>query len=368
LDFGLGIQSKIQNGFCGSALNFPEFAAIDLRKLCIMSLQESWQQQQQHRQQASAHRRQAVSALLATARQERQDKSSQLRDELSLFHLSLVSRNFLRQAKFREFQRGLQQFCQDLREQTPVFLTEARDRRHCQAHQLAQELEAFVQVLQQQTTDLLTLTAAERTVRAAQISHDLQAFDRDLRTNVAALRTQFQANLAELRADTQEFLATAHHQRLVNHQQTVEWLASFMVDLRSQVQSYLVDLELARTQRSVANSPPPTAIPAAAVALPTVKTTPVVQSVKLPIVVMTPPTKVAASPIANHPIANNPAEECVYQYLVTRPGARLADIEMALNINRFQAVDALRSLIKKGIVTQRDRVYLPCEVLAPTRG
>ncbi|MDJ1175563.1 helix-turn-helix domain-containing protein [Roseofilum capinflatum] len=50
-------------------------------------------------------------------------------------------------------------------------------------------------------------------------------------------------------------------------------------------------------------------------------------------------------------------EEQVYNFLRKSPSSRLTVIEEALGINRVQAVDTLRSLIKKGMVTQRDRLY-----------
>ena len=50
-------------------------------------------------------------------------------------------------------------------------------------------------------------------------------------------------------------------------------------------------------------------------------------------------------------------EEKVYHYIESMQGARLTEIESAMGISRFQAVDTLRSLIQKGLVTQRDRVY-----------
>jgi len=51
-------------------------------------------------------------------------------------------------------------------------------------------------------------------------------------------------------------------------------------------------------------------------------------------------------------------EHQIFEFLKSSQGARLTELETALDINRFQAVDALRSLIKKGKVTQRDRVYV----------
>ena len=50
-------------------------------------------------------------------------------------------------------------------------------------------------------------------------------------------------------------------------------------------------------------------------------------------------------------------ETAVFAYLQSREGARLTEIESTLGINRFQAVDALRSLIQKNWVVQKDRTY-----------
>ena len=54
----------------------------------------------------------------------------------------------------------------------------------------------------------------------------------------------------------------------------------------------------------------------------------------------------------------NSLSQSIYALIRQRNGARLPEIEETLSINRFQAVDALRVLIKEGVVTQRDRVYL----------
>ncbi|MGE5658797.1 MAG: gas vesicle protein GvpN [Actinomycetota bacterium] len=49
----------------------------------------------------------------------------------------------------------------------------------------------------------------------------------------------------------------------------------------------------------------------------------------------------------------------VYTYLRQSQGARVSEIEAALGINRVQAIDALRSLIKKGVLKQRqDRLFV----------
>jgi gas vesicle protein GvpN len=52
-------------------------------------------------------------------------------------------------------------------------------------------------------------------------------------------------------------------------------------------------------------------------------------------------------------------EEEVYTYLQQSRGARVAEIESALGINRVQTIDALRSLIKKGVLKQeQNRLFV----------
>ena len=77
-----------------------------------------------------------------------------------------------------------------------------------------------------------------------------------------------------------------------------------------------------------------------------------------------PTTNVAQSEQALPPSEPEVAfEKEVYTFLHNAEGGRLTQIETALNLNRFQAVDALRSLIKKGLITQRERVYLVQQAL-----
>lgn len=48
------------------------------------------------------------------------------------------------------------------------------------------------------------------------------------------------------------------------------------------------------------------------------------------------------------------SDEKVYAFLQQSEGAKLSEIEMALGINRIETTDALRILIKKGVVKQRE--------------
>jgi len=53
------------------------------------------------------------------------------------------------------------------------------------------------------------------------------------------------------------------------------------------------------------------------------------------------------------------AEQKVYHYLQKSEGMRVSQISQALGLNRFQTIDALRSLLKKGLLIQRDdRLYV----------
>jgi hypothetical protein len=58
------------------------------------------------------------------------------------------------------------------------------------------------------------------------------------------------------------------------------------------------------------------------------------------------------------PSSSLPSEEAIFDFLRSHTeGARLTEIESTLGINRFQAVDALRSLIQKELIVQKDRTY-----------
>ncbi len=60
-----------------------------------------------------------------------------------------------------------------------------------------------------------------------------------------------------------------------------------------------------------------------------------------------------------HPV---PPKEVVLTFLKQAEGVRLAEIEQALNLDRFQTVDSLRLLLKEGLVEQRNRFYFAKEM------
>ena len=74
------------------------------------------------------------------------------------------------------------------------------------------------------------------------------------------------------------------------------------------------------------------------------------------------PSLATARPSAPPPLP----EDQVYHYIREGKGVRLTEIEAALGINRVQTVDALRALLRKGLIIQRDRTYLtPDQLSAP---
>lgn len=368
------------------------------------SLQDSWQEQRKQRQHELAQRQQQVRETLAAFQQSRQVKAAQLRDDLSLFQL-------------------------ELQQTTQNFLVQASQERQIKAQQLAQFLQDFVQSLQAETEQFLSLTAANRATMAQQLFQDLDNFHAKLNHSVAALRLSLQTRMQQLQAEVQVLQAEAHtllkahqQQRIQNQMKVIADLAKFMETLRTEVQTYLSELELVRQDRaqqlqnmlqhsrrqrlaevdvlfqqlSVFRSELRqycvdlqqmvwgNAAPAASIAMPSPTPTqpiataptqphpPQPASVASPAIVeqSAPLSAIALPPIedtsktleANPTLAikKDPAEveEEIFGYIYQNQGARLTEIESELQVNRFQAVDALRSLIKQGLITQRDRVYL----------
>jgi gas vesicle GvpC-like protein len=353
----------------------------------VISLKDSWREQQRQRQQEVAQRQQQVQDLLAGLQRDRQTKALQLHDDLSLFQL-------------------------ELQENTRNFLARVSQERQAQAQQVTQELREFAQTLQAQTAHFLTLIATDRAVMAEQLAQDLNQFHTQLNETVALLRQALQQRVQQIKQDTQNLLTDSHNHRIQTHQQIVQDLMTFVDTLCAEVQTYLAELELMRQDRAqelqktlkqtrdrrlaeveilfqqlsqfraelrqycadlqasvwgtalLEDVPVSLIKPASA----SIKTS---QPVVPAAVETVKPSTVAIEAIAavpsSVPPANQPKppqtdagqlEENIYNYIHQLQGARLTEIESALGINRFQVVDALRALIKRGLITQRDRVYL----------
>jgi Gas vesicles protein GVPc repeated domain len=101
---------------------------------------------------------------------------------------------------------------------------------------------------------------------------------------------------------------------------------------------------------AVASESTPTPVPQPVVEVPVVAQPIATQPEVVPVTTHTSPKPVQLDPVE--------LEKEIYNHVHRVQGARLTELESALGINRFQAVDALRALIKKGLITQRDRIYL----------
>lgn len=324
-----------------------------------MSLKDSWQQQRRQRQQEVTQRQQTVYDSLTTIKQDRQLKAAQLRHELNVFRETLVSESTARRTE-------LQQYCQRLHGETQAFLTAAGDRRRAQATQLAQELELFVQVLRQQTTAFLAAAQAERTVAAQQLAQALVTFVDDLRSDVQSYLIELEAVRQQRAMQLSQTLIESRAKREAETQELFQRLAVFRTELRRFSQDLHHTVwggsevlnEVPSVKTPVAQPSPKGTKPIGRVSVLPDGTVAVTSAVgafqNVSAVAIVPPAKTVKT-APHETIAH---ETKVYDHIQQVQGARLTEIEAALGLTRFQAVDALRSLIKKGAITQRDRIYL----------
>lgn len=338
----------------------------------MVALKQQWQVQRQQRYQDAAQRRQQVRQTLAAIQQERQARTLRLRRDLDAFQARLHQDCQDRHQRQQQFRRRLHQ-------ETQQFLVSAGQQRQTMAQEMAQTLEEYVASLQANTAQFLALTAAERSLMAQQIHRDLRQFHADLTEAIAALRHALQGEVQVLRSAVQNNLATHQQQRCLMKAQMTRDLALFLKTLRSDVQSYLWELELVRkdqayqlrqrlnqSQRDRAQTLAMLTQDWAKLRrdlqqyrqslrsqvwgeqAPTLSSAldAVIPSVAIPVI---PPS----GPVIEPPSI----EKQVYSYLHNVRGAKLSEIELALGINRVQTVDALKVLIQKGLISQRDRVY-----------
>jgi hypothetical protein len=368
----------------------PHPSRIEQEKVPVSSLRDSWLAGRTQRQQELNERRKQVQDTLNSFQQERQQLAAQLRDDLGLFQLTL-------------------------RQNTQAFLSAATEKRQVNAHALFQELQQFAQTLRFETADLLSQLTSDRLLKAQELFQQLSAFRKQLGRDVAVMLdtmaqtrqevrreliddlTQF---VASLQADVQTYLTelemmregrahavwtmlqNSHDRRAADMQALFAEFAQFRAELQSYRQSLAESVW--GTAGSVTN-PTPIAIPTAttkptAPSAAPAKPTPSVSSVRSPLSSQASQPVATSAPVApavvgsadatlveTPTVATQPGEsemsstdleQMIYEHIHQMQGARLPDIEEALGINRFQAVDALRALIKEGMVTQRDRVYM----------
>lgn len=370
----------------------------------MASLKDSWQAQRHQRQQALIQRQQQVHETLTSFQQERQIKASLLRDDLLLFQLQLqqetqvflAQANAQRHADAEQLTQHLHNSTQRLREQTAQFLSMTAIDRSLMAQQIRQELNEFhvnlsssvaslrqtlqakmqqirleVNVLQMDTQEQLYANQQERIAQQAQLRQDLTAYVEMLQSGVQTYLTELELARHDRAQQLQQMLQQSHDRRIANNDALFQNLSTF----RAELQAYRAELrqmvwgepdtstaptdDRTSAPMTAPQKPPPTAR-RASTATPK-RATAKSRTPSHPAASVSQPVSAPAAPPA--PSAAIPSdlptlEQDVYRHIDQHQGARLTEIESALNINRFQAVDALRSLIRNGLITQRDRIYL----------
>ncbi|MBE9156860.1 hypothetical protein IQ265_08450 [Nodosilinea sp. LEGE 06152] len=269
--------------------------------------------------------------------------------------------------------------------------------------EIAQELRQ----VQQQVAEIQAKTAVdlagyrqEQAMVRAELLPQLTAYVEDL-------QVQVQATLKELTAVRQQAAVVNQGHRQSDRQaltDSVDAMFDELADFRHQLQAQRAQLShlvwggkntaqpvATPSPRPAVTRPAVTAVPTRAIAAPkpapkpiakpavsnpTVATAPVAAPAPVapstpvpahaaaravPVATVTAPAAPAAVAVVpvSAPAPETPSlEEVVYNYLHLTQGARLSEIETELGINRFQAVDALRSLIQKDLVIKQDRTYL----------
>ncbi|VXD16289.1 Gas vesicle protein GvpC (modular protein) [Planktothrix serta PCC 8927] len=335
-----------------------------------MALKDNWQQERIGRQQTVQERQQHVQTTLELWQQERQNQAL-------------------------DDQAVRQEFVTNLQQQTQELLTNHREERLLVAEEIQQQLQDFIQQLSQEVAEFLQHTTQERSEIASHLHQRLSQFREDLGNTVTDLLADYQQQRLEAREPLLEDLAVFRqtlsqevqrylgeldslHQQMAqglqqqlqqsrtDRQESVKALFVDLGEFRSELQNYHQKLQqsvwgnsrreprlVLTPQRSIPGKKPIATRKSAPSSKPPLKT-------KLT-------SKPQAAPRSVQPQPTIPAfqlepvtpDQQVYNYIQSHQnGARLAEIEQALGINRVQTVDAIRVLLQQGRISQRDRVYI----------
>lgn len=345
----------------------------------MAALKDQWQQARQQRQQEIIQRRQGVQTTLATWQQSRQQQAVAVKQALVEFHTTL-------------------------QDDTSLQLAQVRQQRQVMAKATAQQLAVFVEELRSQTADFLALTSQERQVMAQQLEQDLSAFHHALVAAVSDLRLTLDQQIKQIQADVRawleippQMLAQYQQDRLEMRAALLDDLSAYVGDLQIQVSTYLKSLTTLRQQQAIdlkhqlqqnrqisiaavetlfgdlaqfrqeltayranlqtivwGDGTAPVALPVTAPATPAIATKPAIPAAPAPAAVPAPEPEPVPQPL---PTVDTPTEAAVLEYVQAQSGAKLTQIETELGLNRFQAVEVLRTLIEKNLIQQKDRVY-----------
>jgi gas vesicle GvpC-like protein len=337
----------------------------------IMALKDEWQRSRIGREQGVQERQQQVQTTLSLWQKERQNQALDDQESRQGFVASLQQQtqelltniNTERLLIAQQQREQLENFIQQLSQEVGEFLQQTTEERSLVAIQLHQQLSEFREDLEYRVTDLLANYQQQRLEAREILLEDLAIFRQTLSREVEEYLGELDILHQQMAAQLQQQLQQSRTERKDAVQRLFEDLGVF----RAELQDYHIKLQQtvwgsSHRQPRKALTPPRS--------IPPKKT---IISHKAPLS-SKPPLKPKADPKPQaipHSIKPQPTvtpsalqtatpDQRVYQYIQTHQnGARLAEIEQALGINRVQTVDAIRVLLQQGQITQRDRVYIP---------
>jgi gas vesicle protein len=263
-----------------------------------------------------------------------------------------------------------------------------------------QQLSATVAVMQQQVSNRMQVIQAETTairLDAQQLlqTHQQQRCQNQLQVMqnlaefVERMRGEVEADLSELEAmrhdrayQLQQSLRQSHEQRKADMKRLFDQLAAF----RSELTAYCAEIRQqvwGSSQPASISQPTPPQLKTQFASRPAGQTSGqlpersatrpsarpparLVARVRSPqpdkskAIPGSSPRKATSVTQTKPPIAKpnlTQLEQTIFNHLTRVQQTTLAEVESTFALNRFAAVDALRSLIKKGCIVQRDHVY-----------
>jgi gas vesicle GvpC-like protein len=371
----------------------------------VVSLKASWQAQKKQRQQELAERQHQVRESLNSYQQERRAKAAELRHDLKLFQQDLQqeTQGFLidvsldRQVRSERVSLRLREFSQALQQQTADFLDVTAADRALMSQELAQDLSEFhiglshsvaflrkdlqsqIQQLRSDTQTFLQDCQQQRVRTQIQLMQDLESYIESLQGQVSTYLVELDLEHQERSQQVGQMLKESREFRLAETAILFQQLSKFRDELREYCH------HLHETVWGDSTPSPQVSLPPAAALTPSVNPSvnpsakPKATRKKVP--VAPPPVEPVAPPAKpldtvsayvsfdqetasslsqtlGLPKEEDPAGKLIFDYIQKNKGARLTEIQSALGINRSQTVDGLRALIKQGLITQRDRIYL----------
>ncbi|MBP0012795.1 MAG: hypothetical protein J7545_20695 [Roseofilum sp. SBFL] len=337
-----------------------------------MALKDEWRSQREQRQTEARWRKEAVQTQIKTLNDQRQAATAQLQNQLRQFRTTLAQAEADRRFQGQQQQIALQTYTQNLQDWIEDFLETCTTERSLMSDRIATTLQETLERLQTETRNLLQTARQSRQQRYGDLQEDLAEFIEDLHLQMDSYRQHLeqkrQERIAEIQTRKTEVKKTLQENRQ-QQQESYQVLQGELDRFIQSLQAYRQNLYQAvwgdtpvavpaqavkpkpifRSKRSISIAKG--AVPKPAVSLP--------QPIPITPSLTPPPTPEQVLQKADKKNVNylSTEEEQVYNFLRKTPASRLTAIEEALGINRVQAVDTLRSLIKKGMVTQRDRLY-----------